>query len=50
VTIRKIATLEYPPPSFNPEQEFVGMDVPPHIPAHREFREKYFQGFRKAGQ
>jgi len=43
VTIRKSTMHEYPPPSFNLEKELAAI----HVPAHKDFREKYFQGFRK---
>ncbi|KAF5351856.1 hypothetical protein D9756_007701 [Leucocoprinus leucothites] len=44
ITIRKTTTRKYPLPAFpavTDELEEV------HIPAHRDFREKYFQGFNK---
>jgi len=46
VTIRKTTIERYPPPTFEP----VDLDAQEetHIPAHRDFREKYFQGFKKA--
>ncbi|ESK96669.1 rna methylase [Moniliophthora roreri MCA 2997] len=47
VTIRKITHNVYPPPSFS-AAENAPMTVE-HIPAHRDFREKYFQGFKKPG-
>ncbi|EIN11648.1 RNA methylase [Punctularia strigosozonata HHB-11173 SS5] len=43
ITIRKTGSAEYPPPTFNADS---GGD-PVHVPAHRDFREKYFKGFRK---
>ncbi|KXN90848.1 tRNA (guanine(10)-N2)-methyltransferase [Leucoagaricus sp. SymC.cos] len=44
ITIRKTTSEKYPPPTFS-----VAMDgsEEAHIPAHRDFREKYFQGFNK---
>ncbi|KAF9263408.1 tRNA guanosine-2'-O-methyltransferase [Marasmius fiardii PR-910] len=44
VTIRKITTTPYPPPSFTTPMEAAESD---HTPAHKDFREKYFQGFKK---
>ncbi|KIJ67993.1 hypothetical protein HYDPIDRAFT_126592 [Hydnomerulius pinastri MD-312] len=42
ITIRKTTTQSHPPPNFDaPETEGE------HIPAHKDFREKYFQGFKK---
>ncbi|KAG5639118.1 hypothetical protein H0H81_006707 [Sphagnurus paluster] len=43
VTIRKTTDREYPRPSFEPEQPAEAG----HVPAHKDFREKYFQGFKK---
>ncbi|KAG5647054.1 hypothetical protein DXG03_001424 [Asterophora parasitica] len=42
VTIRKTTDREYPRPSFEPEEAEAA-----HVPAHKDFREKYFQGFKK---
>ncbi|OSX66131.1 hypothetical protein POSPLADRAFT_1177562 [Postia placenta MAD-698-R-SB12] len=42
ITIRKATTEHFAPPSF--EQ----LDNVAHIPAHKDFREKYFQGFKKS--
>ena len=44
VTIRKTTSKKYPPPSFDPIPPVV--DENAHIPAHKDFREKYFQGFK----
>ncbi|KAK1232664.1 hypothetical protein PQX77_003195 [Marasmius sp. AFHP31] len=44
VTIRKTTSERYPPPSFSPSSE---TEESTHVPAHRDFREKYFQGFKK---
>lgn len=44
VTIRRTDNLKYPPPTFlEPEK---ASDTA-HTPAHKDFREKYFQGFKK---
>ena len=43
VTIKKLTTAKYPLPSFTGGDTVVGE----HIPAHRDFREKYFRGFKK---
>ncbi|KAF9464949.1 tRNA guanosine-2'-O-methyltransferase [Collybia nuda] len=44
VTIRKVNDIQYPPPTFLEHQKGLATT---HIPAHKGFREKYFQGFRK---
>ncbi|KAH9892792.1 tRNA guanosine-2'-O-methyltransferase [Cubamyces lactineus] len=46
ITIRKTTTQKYPPPTFDPAHA-VTENVASHIPAHKDFREKYFQGFKK---
>ena len=46
ITIRKTMTEAYPPPTFDPAHA-VTENVDPHVPAHKDFREKYFQGFKK---
>jgi tRNA (guanine10-N2)-methyltransferase len=62
ITIRKSTSLAYPPPTFDSQTARGGSgskrndhdaeDASPaslvhaHIPAHRDFREKYFQGFK----
>ncbi|KAI0762102.1 tRNA guanosine-2'-O-methyltransferase [Trametes elegans] len=46
ITIRKTTTDQYPPPSFDPAHA-VTENVATHVPAHKDFREKYFQGFKK---
>lgn len=44
VTIRKTTKERYPPPTFEPVIREADEEV--HIPAHKDFREKYFQGFK----
>ncbi|KAF8627791.1 hypothetical protein AX15_004218 [Amanita polypyramis BW_CC] len=44
VTIKKITTVRYPPPSFPLGDALING----HVPAHKDFREKYFRGFRKS--
>jgi len=62
ITIRKSTSVAYPPPTFDSQsarggsgstcKDHDGEDASPaspvhvHIPAHRDFREKYFQGFK----
>ncbi|TBU39613.1 tRNA guanosine-2'-O-methyltransferase [Dichomitus squalens] len=47
ITIRKTTAERYPPPIFDPARAVTeAMDV--HVPAHKDFREKYFQGFKKS--
>ncbi|KAJ7218113.1 S-adenosyl-L-methionine-dependent methyltransferase [Mycena pura] len=41
VTIRKETHDSYPPPSYE-ERDSIG-----HLPAHKDFREQYFRGFKK---
>ncbi|PFH46176.1 hypothetical protein AMATHDRAFT_77781 [Amanita thiersii Skay4041] len=43
VTIKKTASLSYLPPAFMLGEAAIN----DHVPAHRDFREKYFQGFKK---
>ncbi|KAJ7045462.1 S-adenosyl-L-methionine-dependent methyltransferase [Mycena alexandri] len=42
VTIRKATHESYPPPCFEEER-----DPDARIPAHKDFREQYFRGFKK---
>ncbi|KAJ6593851.1 S-adenosyl-L-methionine-dependent methyltransferase [Mycena capillaripes] len=42
VTIQKTTHDSYPPPSFEEERDPGG-----RIPAHKDFREQYFRGFKK---
>ncbi|KAJ7462237.1 tRNA guanosine-2'-O-methyltransferase [Mycena galericulata] len=42
VTIRKATQNSFPPPSFEEER-----DPGEHTPAHKDFREQYFRGFKK---
>ncbi|KAI1795660.1 tRNA guanosine-2'-O-methyltransferase [Ganoderma leucocontextum] len=46
ITIRKTTTEAYPPPTFDPAHA-VTENVDVHVPAHKDFREKYFHGFKK---
>jgi tRNA (guanine10-N2)-methyltransferase len=46
VTFRKTTTYDHPPPPFEP-QELPDTNGSSHVPAHKDFREKYFQGFKK---
>ncbi|KAI0705097.1 tRNA guanosine-2'-O-methyltransferase [Cerioporus squamosus] len=46
ITVRKTTTEKYPPPTFDPAHA-VTENVDVHVPAHKDFREKYFQGFKK---
>ena len=47
VTIRKTTRYDYERPSFEQHDGPAGIM---HIPAHKDFREKYFQGFKKEGE
>lgn len=52
ITIKKTTEAQYPSP-FDPlESPTVAEDAVRgnnHIPAHKDFREKYFKGFRRNG-
>ncbi|KAG9316557.1 tRNA guanosine-2'-O-methyltransferase [Chiua virens] len=48
ITIRKMTAESYPPPTFDSANVDEAAGV--HVPAHKEFREKYFQGFKKASE
>jgi tRNA (guanine10-N2)-methyltransferase len=46
VTIKKTTCDEYPRPVFGAKDgSFDAGGL--HVPAHKDFREKYFQGFQK---
>lgn len=48
VTIRKVTSETYPPPKFEPTvNDTETKKEGEHVPAHRDFREKYFLGFKK---
>jgi tRNA (guanine10-N2)-methyltransferase len=48
VTIRKMTSYAYPPPTFKQgAEDIVDPEMVLHIPAHKDFREKYFQSFLK---
>jgi tRNA (guanine10-N2)-methyltransferase len=47
VTILKSTKDHYPPPTFDVD-ELKNVANSQHIPAHKDFREKYFQGFKAA--
>ncbi|KAF8197920.1 RNA methylase [Pholiota molesta] len=44
VTIRKTTSAKYPPPTFELGPHEANANA--HTPAHKDFREKYFQGFK----
>jgi tRNA (guanine10-N2)-methyltransferase len=50
ITIRKTTDVDYPPPTFDNSpsggEDTDGM----HVPAHKDFREKYFQGFKSSAE
>jgi len=49
--MRKTTTARYSPPSFNPTKDpAAGSEGVPHVPAHKDFRQKYFQGFSKTSE
>ncbi|KAF7793904.1 hypothetical protein EIP86_005026 [Pleurotus ostreatoroseus] len=46
ITIRKVTTEKFPPHTFDPDARAREL-ASAHTPAHRDFRKKYFQGFKK---
>ncbi|KAH9935695.1 tRNA guanosine-2'-O-methyltransferase [Fomitopsis serialis] len=49
ITIRKTTSERYPPPTFTSAADAPD-DGLAHTPAHKDFREKYFQGSRNRGR
>ncbi|KAK7676869.1 hypothetical protein QCA50_020205 [Cerrena zonata] len=49
ITVRKTSTESYPRPSFASfaNAEDSGTPQEDHVPAHKDFREKYFRGFKR---
>lgn len=51
ITIRKATTKSFPPPTYaDRKQSTEGAEAETeivHVPAHKDFREKYFQGFKR---
>lgn len=51
ITVKKTTAEKFPPPTFDTvpasADATAAFDTPQHIPAHKDFREKYFQGFKK---
>lgn len=48
ITVKKTTTAKFAPPTFEPAANpDVENEEAAHVPAHKDFREKYFQGFRK---
>ncbi|TFY66268.1 hypothetical protein EVG20_g4821 [Dentipellis fragilis] len=52
VTIRKTGTENYPPPKFDSDSGVAPSEgeKTTHVPAHRDFRERYFQRFRSPAE
>ncbi|EPQ57163.1 tRNA guanosine-2'-O-methyltransferase [Gloeophyllum trabeum ATCC 11539] len=56
VTVRKTTAETYPAPSFDAGISMASRAVDgveegtSHVPAHQDFRRKYFEGFRKTGE
>lgn len=46
MTIKKVTNKVFAPPTFNEAMQTVENEKV-HIPAHKDFRDKYFQGFKK---
>ncbi|KAJ3549722.1 hypothetical protein NM688_g5150 [Phlebia brevispora] len=46
ITIRKVTSEKFPPPSFDPAARLAEQQSS-YVPAHKDFRQKYFQGFKK---
>jgi tRNA (guanine10-N2)-methyltransferase len=49
ITVKKASGRVYPRPIFSAEDSagVATLESEQHVPAHRDFREKYFQGFGK---
>ncbi|OCH85102.1 tRNA guanosine-2'-O-methyltransferase [Obba rivulosa] len=47
ITIRKATTQQFPPPAFDPDKNVLSESDLTHVPAHKDFRQKYFEGFKK---
>lgn len=47
ITLKKTTSAKYPPPTFDTIPVTEAPETPTHIPAHKDFREKYFQGFKR---
>lgn len=48
ITVKKTTSAKFAPPTFEPAAKLdVESEESAHVPAHKDFREKYFQGFRK---
>lgn len=52
ITLRKTTNQSYDPPTFEaPSEDVDELDgETAHVPAHKDFREKYFQGFKPAAE
>ncbi|KAI0690518.1 tRNA guanosine-2'-O-methyltransferase [Cytidiella melzeri] len=44
ITVRKTTTARFAPHTFDPSAR---EGATPHVPAHKDFREKYFSGFKR---
>jgi len=49
ITIKKTSLVEYPPPPFDSARD-AEESGDMYVPAHKDFREKYFQGFKKESE
>ncbi|EMD37313.1 hypothetical protein CERSUDRAFT_153886 [Gelatoporia subvermispora B] len=49
ITVRKTTHRVYLPPTFDPEGRREECEAE-HVPAHKDFRQKYFEGFKKGRQ
>jgi tRNA (guanine10-N2)-methyltransferase len=50
ITVKKVTAEVYPRPVFKSNgSDSEKQQTTAHVPAHKDFREKYFQGFRKDG-
>ncbi|KAF8894113.1 tRNA guanosine-2'-O-methyltransferase [Infundibulicybe gibba] len=49
VTIKKRSSRQYLPPNFDLENADDNLINKDHVPAHKDFRDKYFKGFKKEG-
>jgi len=47
ITIRKTTTKRFLPPTFDTDGREPEASELAHVPAHKDFRQKYFEGFKK---
>ncbi|KZV63371.1 tRNA guanosine-2'-O-methyltransferase [Peniophora sp. CONT] len=50
ITMRKTSETEHPPPTFEERDAETEAEAEGHVPAHKDFRDKYFKKFGKEAQ